>query len=68
VYARPDLPGRILRIDLTTGERTPWRELTPLDPAGVASVDRVCLSADGEAYAYSYRRVTSSLGLATGLR
>jgi hypothetical protein len=28
-----DVPGRLDRLDLTTGRRTPWKALMPDDPA-----------------------------------
>jgi hypothetical protein len=56
------------RIDLATGERQPWKELTPGDPAGAYTVGGVYLTPDGKSYVYS---VVSSLGelyLAEGVR
>ena len=38
----------------------PWRELAPADRAGVVRVDRVAISRDGSAYAYSTLRIVSS--------
>jgi eukaryotic-like serine/threonine-protein kinase len=56
------------RIDLATGQRQPWKELTPGDPAGAYTVGGVYLTPDGQSYVYS---VVSSLGelyLAEGVR
>jgi hypothetical protein len=61
------IPARIMRIELATGERSTWRELSPMDPSGVVTVDRVRISADGTAYVYSIRRMTSNVALITGL-
>ena len=63
-----DVPLRVDRIDVATGARTLWKELPPLDPAGVMVAGPIRLSADGEAYVYSYRRVLDDLMVATGLR
>jgi eukaryotic-like serine/threonine-protein kinase len=52
------------RIDLESGERTPWHELRPADPAGVSNVQPVFLAKDLETYAFSYRRMLSELFLA----
>ena len=55
------------RIDLTTGERTPWHELRPADAAGVSNVQPVFLAKDRETYAFSYRRMLSEMFLARNL-
>ena len=55
-------------MDVATGERQPWLELTPPDPAGVQSIGPVHMSADGKAYVYSYRRKLDQLFVVEGLR
>lgn len=35
VQRRATLPARVERVDVVTGERMPWLELVPPDPAGV---------------------------------
>ena len=67
VQASSAVPAPIVRIDLETGERTLWRELSPIDPAGVFVVDKVQVSADGAAHVYSNRRIISWLVLVEGL-
>jgi hypothetical protein len=67
VQSGQTIPSPIYRVDTVTGERALWRELSPRDAAGVFTVDRVRMSADGSAYVYSIRRVVSSLELITGL-
>jgi len=61
------LAAAVDRIDLTTGERTPWHELRPTDPAGVTIVQPVFLAPDLETYAFSYRRLLSELFIARNL-
>jgi hypothetical protein len=61
------IPARIMRIELATGERSIWRELTPIDPSGVVAIDRIRISADGTAHVYSIRRTTSNLALINDL-
>ena len=68
VLSRPALPARVERVDVATGARQPWLELTPPDPAGVQSMGPVHLSADGKAYVYSYRRKLDQLFVVDGLR
>src|SRR5262249_36879977 len=38
VWKRGELPAKVVRIDLQTGRRETWKELMPLDPAGVERI------------------------------
>jgi hypothetical protein len=60
VARRTRLSAELSRIDVRTGTRTPWRTLRPADPAGLIAIGSIAIAGDGESYAYSYRRVTSS--------
>jgi eukaryotic-like serine/threonine-protein kinase len=62
------MPAKIFRLDVRTGEREAWRQVAPVDPAGVFSADYIRLSADGHAYVYTYRRLLSDLYVIDGLR
>jgi hypothetical protein len=62
------VPAKVERIDVTTGERQPWLELVPPDPAGVQGIGPIHLSADGRSYVYSYRRKLDQLYVVRGLR
>ena len=62
------LPVRIARLDLATGRREPWLSLAPPDPAGVAGIADIQLSADGRGYIYTYFRGLGDLYLVEGLR
>jgi tRNA A-37 threonylcarbamoyl transferase component Bud32/dipeptidyl aminopeptidase/acylaminoacyl peptidase len=68
VLSRAALPARVERVAVANGERQPWLELTPPDPAGVQSIGPVHVSADGKAYVYSYRRKLDQLFVVDGLR
>jgi hypothetical protein len=68
VQASFAVPSPIVRVNLETGKRALWRELSPLDPSGVFVVDRVKISADGAAHVYSNRRVISWLTIIDGLQ
>jgi hypothetical protein len=46
-------------VDVATGERRPWRELRPPDPAGVVVTVPVLVTPDGTSYAYCYLRESS---------
>ena len=62
------IPVQITRVDLATGQRTPWKEIIPADPAGVQSVPSLRFSADGKSYAYSVARILSDLFVVDGLK
>jgi len=64
----PGVPARVDLLEVASGKRRPWRELTPPDPAGVLSIGPILLSADGVSYVYSYRRMIDDLFLVEGLR
>ena len=60
-------PVRLFRLNLETGERTPFREMFPEDPAGVVITYQVRLTRDGRSYVYNYYRLLSDLYLVDGL-
>jgi hypothetical protein len=62
------VPARVYRIELATGRRTLWKELSPADPVGVTKIDDLQIAQDAKAYAYSYIRTLSDLYLVDGLR
>jgi hypothetical protein len=69
VVSRPGVvPARVSRVDITTGRRELVREIAPLDPAGIFSIDPVRLTPDGKSYVYSYRRLLSDLYVVEGLK
>jgi len=68
VYRPGELPARIYRLDLNTGQRKLWHELMPPDPAGVEYVGPILPTPDGKAYVYGYRRLLSDLYLVEGLK
>jgi serine/threonine protein kinase len=59
---------RVDRFELATGRLAPWKELRPDDITGVIGVGDPLLTADGEAYAYSYYRCIQDLYVIEGLR
>jgi hypothetical protein len=68
VRKRGSLPLRIARVNLDTGQREPWHDLMPGDPAGVADVNSVIIASDGRHYAYSSFRLLTELYLLEGVR
>jgi hypothetical protein len=65
---REGVPYRIDRVEIASGRKTPWRMLQPDDLAGATQIFTPALSADGEAYAYTYGRYFQDLHLIEGLR
>jgi len=68
VYKRGEYPARVSRLDVATGKREPWKELTPPDPAGISTISPPCITPDGRAYVYSYNRILSDLFLVEGVK
>jgi hypothetical protein len=62
------MPYWVDRLELATGGLTPWKALRPEDATGVVDTLAATITADGEAYAYSYGRFFQDLYLIEGLR
>jgi eukaryotic-like serine/threonine-protein kinase len=68
VSSERDSATTVTRVNLKTGARTPWKVLTPADPAGLVRLFNLRVSADGKSYAYSYTRQLGELYVVEGLR
>jgi hypothetical protein len=64
VLENSDIPIRIARLRLSTGQRELWKELNPADPAGIREFKTVLLTPDGKYYVYGLTRSVSSLYMA----
>jgi Tol biopolymer transport system component/predicted Ser/Thr protein kinase len=53
-------------LDTKTGQRSPWKEISPMLP--VDSIHNLHITPDGRAYAYNYTHTSSDLFLVDGLR
>ncbi|HSD28655.1 MAG TPA: protein kinase, partial [Vicinamibacteria bacterium] len=62
------MPAWIDRIEVATGSRQPWKEMTPGDPTGVYGIGGMSVTPDGKSYAYHFISSIGSLYLAEGLR
>jgi hypothetical protein len=67
-YHMGELPSRIYKVAIETGQQTLVKELRPGVPAGVVMVAPVQVSPDGTRFAYSYNQTLSVLYLVSGLR
>jgi Tol biopolymer transport system component len=62
------LPVRIFALDVSTGQRTLVREISPRDRVGVNSIGDIRLTPDGSSYAYVYIQNLYSLYQVKGLK
>jgi len=62
------LTARILRLDLRSGRKDLWKEISPADPAGFGGISYVYLTPDGRGHVYNSIRRLSTLYLVEGLR
>ena len=58
----------IERLELATGKRSAFRDITPADPTGVAKISVLQLTPDGRSYSYSFMRALSRLYVVEGLK
>jgi Tol biopolymer transport system component len=65
-YRPGELPTQISKLDISTGQRTPFRQLMPSDPAGVETIGPILLTQDGKICVYGYHRTLSDLYLVEG--
>ena len=60
VYRRAEIPCRLERVDLSTGQRTLFKEFAPADRTGLLSVRELFVTDDLRSYAYTgYYQVSS---------
>jgi hypothetical protein len=62
------LPSRVIRVDIETGERKVWKEFQPADSAGLTFLGAAAISGDGQMILFTYNRILCELQLAEGLR
>ena len=65
---RQEVPLKVYRWDLRTGQKELWKELGPEERAGVYSIGGLSVTADGKWYSYSYVRDLSDLYMVEGLK
>ncbi len=68
VYRWKQSPVKVYRLNILTGRRQFFREMTPPDVAGLHDISHIYFSSDGRAYVYSYTRLLSELYLVKGLQ
>ena len=68
VYQPGELPARVDRLDMQTGQRIRWKQLMPSDPAGVENIGPILLTPDAKNCVYGYHRMLADLYLVEGLK
>ena len=63
------IPARLVRVEVATGRREPWKDLAPAGLSGLIEISQVCVTPDGKSYAYGYGRAgISDLYVIEGLK
>ncbi|HEV2715842.1 MAG TPA: hypothetical protein VGU64_11310, partial [Terriglobales bacterium] len=68
IYQPGELPARVDRLDLQTGQRTLWKQLMPSDPAGVETIGPILMTPDAKTCVFGYHRMLADLYLVEGLK
>jgi eukaryotic-like serine/threonine-protein kinase len=68
VYNPGELPAKVDRLDLTTGQKQLWKTLMPADAAGITDMGPILITPDGKSYVYEYGRTLSDLYLVDGIK
>jgi len=68
LYRPAEMPARLSRLDIASGQKQLWKEVAPTDAAGIAVIGPFVMTPDGAAYAYRYSRLLSDLNLVEGLK
>ncbi len=66
VYRRAEIPCRLERVDVATGQRSLFKELAPADRAGLLSMRGIFVTDDLRSYAYTTYNQVSSLFMSEG--
>jgi serine/threonine protein kinase/Tol biopolymer transport system component len=68
IYQPGELPARVYRLDVKSGQRTLWKELMPSDPAGVENIGPIYMTPDAKTCVFGYHRMLADLYLVEGLK
>ena len=67
VHHPGEVPAKIMRVDVETGEQALWRELAPANRTGLTGLSQVRVGADCQSSAYSAAYDPSELWIIDGL-
>jgi serine/threonine protein kinase len=62
-----DVPSVVDLLDVTTGQRRPWKSLGPADRTGQPTIYGIAMTSDGSTYAYDMLQELTDLFLVDGL-
>jgi eukaryotic-like serine/threonine-protein kinase len=68
IYQPGELPARVDKLDLQTGQRSLWKQLMPSDPAGVENIGPILMTPDAKTCVFGYHRMLADLYLVEGLK
>ena len=67
VFRPGEIPSRVFRLEVGSGRRTLWAEISPPDP-NATGIGGFCLTRDGRTGVYAYAHAQAELYLVNGLR
>jgi Tol biopolymer transport system component len=68
IYNPGDLPAKVERLNLATGQRQLWKTLMPADAAGVTDLGPILITPNTNSYVYEYGRTLSDLYSVEGIK
>ncbi|HLX84352.1 MAG TPA: protein kinase [Terriglobales bacterium] len=68
LYNPGDLPAKVYRLNLTTGQKQLWKTLMPVDAAGITDLGPILITPNGGSYVYEYGRTLSDLYLVNDIK
>ncbi|MGC1452946.1 MAG: protein kinase [Candidatus Sulfotelmatobacter sp.] len=68
LYRSGEVPAKVYRVDLATGQKTVWKQIAPLDPTGVSTIGPIVMTPNGKTYVYGFHRTLGDLYLVEGLK
>jgi Tol biopolymer transport system component len=68
VFRRGVLPARIYRMDIETGQKSLWKEIMPLETAGLGDMGGMIVTPDERSYVYGTNWTLSDLYLVEGVK
>ncbi len=68
LYRTGEVPAKVYRLELSTGKKTLWKQIVPIDPTGVSTIGPIMVTPDGKTYVYGFHRTLGDLYLVEGLK
>jgi Tol biopolymer transport system component len=68
VFRKGEVPAKVYRVELVSGNKTVLKEIAPIDPTGVSMIGPILITPDGKNYVYGFYRTLGDLYLVEGLK